>query len=371
MVVAEGKIPIGVLGTGDVALRSYFPALASIQDLVQVVAVSDLDEARARRGVDACASWSPGAAAYTDHRQLLTHPGLEAVINLTPVPSHSEVNTAALAAGIHVLSEKPIATTLEDTDRLIDEAEKAGKLLLAAPGIAATPLVRWLHELTTSGRLGHPTVATGRFGGLGPAGWRDYSGDPSVFYSEAVGPMVDQGVYLLHTLTALFGPVRRLQSLGGITVPERASVSKNAMGQRVEVRSADVLLVNLAFGDGVFAQVFSSFAAPASACPTLELHFSKGTVSVPDIVSAVAHVDMYETDPSALGLEGWRRGLVPPGSDPGVGTVGRAAVHFVRCLAGLDEPVLTGKHSRHVFEVMTTAKALAGTGASALITSTF
>jgi predicted dehydrogenase len=371
MVLAEGRIPIAVIGTGDVAQRSYFPALASVQHLVQVVAVSDLDEARARRGADTCASWSSGVATYSDYRRLLAHPGLEAVVNLTPAPQHSEVNSAALASGLHVLSEKPIATTVEDTDRLIAEAEKRAKLFLVAPGIAATPLVRWLRQLVASGHLGHPTVATGRFGGLGPAAWRDYSGDPAVFYSEAVGPMVDQGVYLVHALTALLGPVRRVQALGGITIPERLSVSKNAMGERVQVRSADVLLVNLAFEGGAFAQVFSSFAAPASACPTLELHFTEGSVSVRDIVSAVAPVDLYERGPGALAVEGWRRGLVPPGTDAGVGTVGRAAVHFVRCLAGLDEPVLTAKHSRHVFEVMAAAKALAGTGDSALITSSF
>jgi 2-hydroxy-4-carboxymuconate semialdehyde hemiacetal dehydrogenase len=70
------------------------------------------------------------ALATTDLDELLAHPGVEAVIICSPTDRHAEQTERALRAGKHVLCEIPLATSLVETDRLIDLAERSGLRLM-------------------------------------------------------------------------------------------------------------------------------------------------------------------------------------------------------------------------------------------------
>src|SRR5690606_23306899 len=104
---------------------------------------------------------------------------------------------------------------------LAERARAAGTLLLCAPGTMATARFQWLKQLIDEGAFGNLTVATGQMGNLGPASWSEYTGDPRVFYSRSVGPVLDLGVYVLHAITGLFGVAKRVQAFAGIAIPER------------------------------------------------------------------------------------------------------------------------------------------------------
>ena len=83
---------------------------------------------------------------------------------------------------------------------------------------------------------------------MGPAAWRGYTGDPSVFYGPGVGPLLDTGVYALHAVTGLLGPARRVQAFGTVAIPRRPILIPRLQGQEVEVSTNDLVLLHLDFG---------------------------------------------------------------------------------------------------------------------------
>lgn len=90
----------------------------------QLVAICDLDEARARK---LAADHAPDASIYTRLDNLLADPRVEVVNIVTPNHLHADAVLAAAAAGKHVLCEKPPAMSLADTDRMIDACHRAGR----------------------------------------------------------------------------------------------------------------------------------------------------------------------------------------------------------------------------------------------------
>ena len=241
------RLRIGIVGCGDVAHRHYLPGIESRADRVAITALADPTRGAAERLAGAVASWSPGARTYRDVEEMLRSEALDAVFNLTPAPLHGTVNRAILDSGIACFSEKPMASTVAEADALIALADSNDAFFLCAPGSAATALVRWLKELAGSGRLGRPTLAVAHHADPGPAAWREYTGDPTPFYREGVGPVFDHGVYRLHEMTSVLGPVRRVQAMGSIAIPRRRIRGGPLTGQTIDVTTPDHVLIQLEF----------------------------------------------------------------------------------------------------------------------------
>ena len=115
-----------VVGAGGIS-RVWFPALA--QERVQVSAVVDLDVAAARRALaqhhlDAEAS-SDLAAALKKHRP-------DFVVDITVPEAHCQVTCAALKAGYHVIGEKPMAASMAEARRMVQAAERTGRLYMVS-----------------------------------------------------------------------------------------------------------------------------------------------------------------------------------------------------------------------------------------------
>jgi predicted dehydrogenase len=166
--VAADRLRIGIVGCGDVAARHYLPALADMAVDVRIAALMDVQLDAARRASRSIAGWSPNAAVFDDLDAMLGAGGLDAVIDLAPAPRHARVNQAILDAGLHLYSEKPIAGTLAEADRLIATADDRGVMFLCAPGVAATRRVRWLADLVDSGRYGRATLVVAHHADPGP-----------------------------------------------------------------------------------------------------------------------------------------------------------------------------------------------------------
>jgi predicted dehydrogenase len=361
-------IHLGVIGCGDVAFRTYFPALDELVGQAQVSAVFDVLPERANRA----AARFPGAAAYTTMEEFLAHPGMDGVLNLTPAPFHRDTTTAALDAGLHVLSEKPIAGTVEDAQALIAHAKKRGKHLLVAPAVMASNRFRWLRDVLGNGRLGKITFATGQYGTMGPAGWRQYTGDPGVFYKKGVGPVLDLGVYPLHGITGLIGPAKRVQAFGGVQIPERKVQIKRLAGQSIEVEENDVEMIHLDFG-GAFASIIASFAIPGSRAPLMEIHGTQGSMSLSTgrFYDARGPVEFMFRDDSLLGIDGWMTDVRNPEQEGNSNLIGAGAEHFVSVIKGEEDPILTAEHATHILEIMLAAKQSIREGRAIDLTTTF
>jgi predicted dehydrogenase len=353
------RLRIGIVGCGDVAHRRYLPTLASLADRVEVVACCDPRQDVADRAVQAVSGWSPNAQAFTDLDRCLAGSELDALFNLTPATMHAPITQAGLDAGVHVYSEKPIASSLSDADRLIATARERDVILLCAPAVAATHRFGWLSEIVAEERLGRLTLAVAHHADPGPAAWREYTGDPSVFYREGVGPVFDHGVYRLHEITLLMGPVRRVQAMGSISDRRRMVRGGPMAGRIIEVTTPDHVLVNLEFAGGGLGQLLASFGTPATLAPWLELHFTRGTISFPRAsqYDKDAGASFYIDDESPLGLEAWTHDVIPPPPPEPWPTVETGVAHFVACLLGETTPVLTAEHARHVLDVILKAYA--------------
>jgi predicted dehydrogenase len=366
------RLRIGIVGCGDVAQRWYLPALAGMPNLVELAACCDPRLEAADAVAAAVRAWSPGTVVHSDMEAFLAGSDLDAVINLSPAPAHASVSLPCLEAGLHVYSEKPLAATLAEADRLIETAGARDVLLLCAPGVAVTHRFRWLKEIVTSDRYGPLSLAVAHHADPGPAAWREYTGDPSVFYREGVGPLIDHGIYRLHGLTMLMGPVRRVQAMGAIGNPTRVVRAGPLVGQTIPVTTPDHVLINLEFASGALGQLLASFGTAATLAPWLELHFARATISFAnpswdkDLPASI-----YVDDDSPLGLEAWTHGVqLPPPGEP-LPVVGAGVAHFVACLRGDEQPVLTAEHARHVLDIIVKTYASVEDGASHETETTF
>ena len=364
-------IGLGIIACGDVAFRTYIQGILPHADRASVVATFDPIRERAERA----AAMFPNATVYTKLQPFLQHTGLQGVFNLTPATLHNEINIAALEAGLHVFSEKPLTATVAEGQRLAERARNAGKLLLCAPATMVSDRFQWIKQLIDDGRLGRLTVGTGQMTNLGPAGWRGYTGDPAVFYSKGVGPVVDTAVYVLHALTGLFGPAKRVQAFSGIGIPEREVLIPRLLGQRITVETADINLIQLDFGDNRFGQVLSSYAVPASQAPAMEIHGSGGSISISmsGWYDSAGPVDLFLVDNSPLGAAGWMRdiGTQTPAGPPGENLIGAGPRHFIDCIDGSSEPILSAGHAIHVLEIILSAQESAQSGMAIDIETTF
>jgi len=125
------------------------PALQRLHD-AQVVAVSDVDSSRMNDVADRLHV----ARRYGEFRQLLDDPEVEAVAVLVPTRSHLEVASAVLDARKHLLLEKPLALTLEECDRLIDQARQSPRAVLMGFNMRWHHLLRRARDLILEGAIG-------------------------------------------------------------------------------------------------------------------------------------------------------------------------------------------------------------------------
>lgn len=344
-------IRAGIIGCGDVARRAYIPGIQEFADRITVVAAFDTIAERA----EDVAGMFPSASPYTSMDEFLAHGGGEAmdiVFNLTPAPLHREISAKALEAGYHVYSEKPIAASVAEAQELVEIANRTGKELIVAPATMVTGRFRWMKQLVENQELGRPIAIKAHIGSMGPAAWVEYFGDPRVFYQKGVGPLIDTGVYMLHVMTGLLGPARRVQAVGGITIPKRESTIPRLQGETIEVTTPDLLSINLDFGNETYGNLYSTFAMPQTKTPFFELYSEKGTVSVDRLAwyhgNGPSHVFSLE-DPTA----DWQ--LVDPEPIETDGILESGILHAIKHIEEGEPLALTAEHATHVLEIMNAA----------------
>src|SRR5437763_1847523 len=120
-------VKIGLVGTGTIANIMHLPGIKAMVEMgkAELVAVCDVFEEKAR---EAAAKWG-ARTAYGDLDTMLKEADFELLVNNTPIPQHFGVTMAALKAGRHVYTQKPMTTTVEEATELI-EAARARKLVL-------------------------------------------------------------------------------------------------------------------------------------------------------------------------------------------------------------------------------------------------
>ena len=140
-------IRVGLVGYGQHGKWSVAPALRAAKH-VQLKAVTDLSAANLVLLPD------PRVSTYTDFRRMLRQEELDAVYVATRVESHAEIVLAALRAGLHVIVEKPMATSVQECRRMVAAAKKADRLLAVDFESRYIPGFRQIRDWIAAGRLG-------------------------------------------------------------------------------------------------------------------------------------------------------------------------------------------------------------------------
>ena len=137
-----------IIGTGFIG-PAHVEALRRL-GYVDVVAVAERDQATA----DAKAAELSIPKGYGDYNELLANPEIEVVHNCTPNHLHFAVNKAILAAGKHVVSEKPLAMNSTESRELVRLAEESGKVNAINFNYRYNPIVQQAHQMREHGDLG-------------------------------------------------------------------------------------------------------------------------------------------------------------------------------------------------------------------------
>lgn len=262
---------VGVIGCGNIS-GIYLKAKEKFS-VLDIVACADLDVGRAREKA------AEHAVAALTVEQILSEPEIDIIVNLTVPAAHVKVARAALAAGKHVYSEKPLGLNREEAQDLLKESKTANLRVGNAPDTFLGGGIQTCRKLVDEGWIGKPVAATAFMMSPGHERWHP---DPEFFYQKGGGPMFDMGPYYLTALVFLLGSVRRVTGATSMARSERTITSEKKYGQTVQVEIPTHVSGTLDFHSGVVANVITSFDVWAAELPRIEIYGTEGTLSVPD-----------------------------------------------------------------------------------------
>ena len=204
-------VRFGILSTGTIA-HKMARTLPMVPD-AQLLAVGSRTQAKA----DAFAAEFGIPRAYGSTEALLSDPDIDAVYVASPHPQHKPMTLAAVAAGKHVLCEKPLTLTRADSEAVYAAAREKGVFLMEAMWTRFLPTIlaakRWIAE----GRIGELRMMTAAFGYDTPL---TEPLDRILLASEAGGALYDVGIYAVEAALDFFAPKRvtEIQGMADLTV---------------------------------------------------------------------------------------------------------------------------------------------------------
>ncbi|MEU4197117.1 Gfo/Idh/MocA family oxidoreductase [Kribbella sp. NPDC026611] len=267
-----GPVGVGVIGAGVIS-NQYLENLTRFPDLT-VLFIADLDTTRA---AEQATKYGVSASGTTE--QLLAHPDIEIVVNLTIPAAHVEVALQALAAGKHVWNEKPFAVDRESAAELLAEASLLGLRIASAPDTFLGAGLQTGKRLIEAGRIGQPLTALTAFQAAGPEAWHP---NPEFLYAPGAGPLYDMGPYYITTLVQNLGPVKRVASTASTARTQRVIGSGPRAGEIFAVQVPTHISALIEFQDGASAQSVFSFQSALPRMGLVEIAGTEGTLVFPD-----------------------------------------------------------------------------------------
>lgn len=249
-----------IIGTGAIA-HAHAQAIAELAPRIELVAVVDVDETRARAFAEQVA---PTAAVYADAAALLAGEDLGLVHICTPPKTHVPLAVLALDAGVPALIEKPTALSLAEMDVLVAASERTGIPAVTVFQHRYGTAARRLALLAREGTLGRALVATcetlwHRTPAYFDLPWRGRWG------VEGGGPTMGHGIHQYDLMLSVLGPWSRLTAF--------------AARQSLPTDTEDVAMAVVEFEGGALATVVNSIVSPRETS-RVRFDFEYATVEV-------------------------------------------------------------------------------------------
>jgi predicted dehydrogenase len=324
-------VRMAIVGCGMIARNGYQPRCLAYPGRIELVGYFDSDRTRA----EALAKVHEGRV-YDSLEDVLNDPGVEAVLNLAIHAAHYPASLAALKAGKHVYSEKPMALNKQEADELVWAADAAGLKLGCAPSAMLGGVQQNVWKRIRDGEIGQVLSAVGNFGG--PLEYWHPNADAFL----QVGPFLDVLPYPVTAMTTIMGPVNRVFGYAPVAKPDRVLNQGPRAGTRFRIVAPDHGFAMLEFESGARGFIYHSFTV-RSEIPALEIHGTEGGFSIQ------AHDDGRGIRKFAA-KDGWQAEPSPEGAFAGLDW-GKGIADFADAIRN-DRPVrCSGAQARHVVEI--------------------
>ncbi len=247
-------IRLAIIGTGLIVASQHWPAIHELGADYQVVAVANRTPDKAEALADTItAATGARPTVYTDYRALLARERPAAVSLALPTYLNPEITEAALAAGCHVIAEKPIAASLADAAPMLAWPARYGRQLMIAENYRYMAHFNRAAEQIAAGAIGQPRLAHWNLHAyLGPdnpyyhTAWRQQPAHPGGYIS-------DGGVHLAAALRMLLGEVDM--------------VAAQAAALRPDLPPLDTISASLRFANGAIGAYAVTYALPGPELP--------------------------------------------------------------------------------------------------------
>ncbi len=286
---------IGVIGCGTYC-GAYLKNLGPVFKNVRPVACADLNTEAAEK---AAKDWNIPRVCTSD--ELFQDPDVDIVLILTTPASHYSLTMAALKAGKHVFCEKPLTTSLEQANEIVEYAQAHGLFVGSAPDTFLSPEFQTVRKLIDDGEIGKVISVTANYVGHGADLWHP---NASFLYKKGGGPALDMAPYFLTTLVSLLGPVKSM-----FCYANRGFAARKIHGEDVAVDVNTNYCGVLQFADGAVGNINMSFDEWKSNLPGLEIYGTEGVIIAPDpntmggpikLLKADEFTELVESKPEML-----------------------------------------------------------------------
>ncbi|GMW02923.1 MAG: oxidoreductase [Candidatus Hydrogenedentota bacterium] len=330
----------GIVGCGAISERLHIPDYAVCPD-AELVAFCDVDKSKAEA---LAARFAPNARVYTDYNTMFADSTLDGVTVTLPNVFHAPVAIAALKAGLHVMVEKPMATSAAEAQAMVAAAKKAKRLLMVNQSQRRFAPHRKAREVVESGILGKILHVTAMFGHEGPENW---SPTGKWFFQKdkaRFGAMADLGVHKADLIRYITGKeVAQISAFTACLEKKGASVEDNFVSC-------------LTFTDGTVGTLCASWTVKGIGANYMILHCANGTL----------HVSVQEAKPLVARLVNPECEIVfdmPAPLNDYPDTWGLdVSGNFARAAMGMEKPFCTGAEGAKSLDIILAAEKSAQTG---------
>ena len=246
---------IAIVGCGFVA--DYYLATLPLHPELELLGVSDRDPARARH-----LAQFHDVPRYDSLDDILADDRVDMVLNLTNPRSHYEISKAALLAGKHVYSEKPLGMNMDEARELVALADSKNLLMASAPcsHLSETAQTIWRelrNEVVGPVRVVYAEMDDGMVHLMRHDKWASTAGVPWPSKDEfEIGCTLEHAGYYVTWLASWFGPATSVTSFASIQVPDKL------LREPLNMHSPDFSVACIQFANGVVARLTCSILAP-------------------------------------------------------------------------------------------------------------
>ncbi|EWS82381.1 oxidoreductase [Brachybacterium phenoliresistens] len=347
-----GPVGVGIIGAGTISAE-YLTHLTSFPDVI-VHVIGDIVPEAARARAEEFAVPASGSP-----EDVLAHPDVEIVVNLTIPTAHYAVSRAIVEAGKHVWTEKPITTAPADSAALLQQAADAGVRVGGAPDTVLGAGIQTALRTLREGRAGELASALTLFQTPGPEDWHP---NPAFLFQEGAGPLYDIAPYYVTTLVLALGPVTGVSAAGSTARAQRTIGSGPKAGEVFDVTVPTQVAALLRFAGGQNATTLLSFDSPHRRAGFVEVYGTEATLAFPDpnVFDGDSRLTAYRSDAAdAIPASGATTGR------------GLGVLEMARALRAGVPHRAQGAIAAHVLDVMVAIEQAIGSGQTVPVTSTF